>query len=54
MSRELFLNIFSGVVHGDFRSIDGIKTYQNKSINSNNHTENTGGDSPPAVEKNGE
>jgi hypothetical protein len=34
-------------------SIDVIETYENKSINSNNHTENTGGESPPAAEKNG-
>lgn len=33
-------------------SIDVIETYQIKSVNSNNHTENTGGESPPASEKN--
>lgn len=54
MSPELFLTIFSGVIHGDLISLYVIETYQNKSVNSNNHTENTGGYSPPAAEKNGE
>lgn len=43
MSPELFLDIFSGVIHGDMISIDVIETYQNKSVNSNNHIENTDG-----------
>jgi hypothetical protein len=54
MSPELFLNIFSGMIQGDLLSIYVIETYQNKSVNSNNDTENTGGESPPAAEKNGE
>jgi hypothetical protein len=43
MSPELFLNIFSGAIHGDLISIDLIETYQNNSVNYINYTENTGG-----------
>jgi len=40
------------VIHGDFNNIDVIETYQIKSVNSNNDTENTGGYSPPVSDKN--
>lgn len=48
MSPELFLNVYSSVIHGDLNSIDVIETNQNYSVNSTNPTENTGGESPPA------